>query len=286
MKKKHNHLLTVILLLITALMFAFYFAKNINQIKKKYYTAKKEVEDFLGIETSPAQDFYSSSDTVKTPLTGYSYFEAFNKNFHKKMEDELDGGTYRELDKNLKELYKSAKKHAENDDRDYNLSLITKKSISFKVTNVTLTKNKEDIPIPEDSVRGISTSKNFHDENGDLKEGYSYCIVELQVTNTGETDIAEIYTNPAMEIFFMDNAGEVYYRSMNTLFASFQPGEGTKLYRLENFKKGDSYKSSYVMAIYDSGLEYFDPCFVVCPPGNGAYPASGSTMVILDSLKK
>lgn len=286
MKKKQNHLLTVILLLITALMLtlAFFLSPSKNHFKKMIKEEVKDIADDLGIEILEPEQLNLLD--VHFDTVDYDSFIAFNHNMHEHAEKDGENNLYKELLKSVNTLYLSAKDFSEYDERDYNTSGEKHLPITFKLTNSYLTKNEAELNIPDTQYSTFSKGGSAFDNNDNMREGYSYCVVEIQVTNTSNRTISRMSTFPTSEIFFCDETGDLFYRTISCLYNSYQPGHGTKAYFFDDFKPGDSFTTYCVFGVPDLVFEYYDCCFTICPSGNGAFPPEMSTMVILDSMKQ
>lgn len=281
MKILKNIFVTGGLLIIIVILILHIVSTQKNNLGYMYDNAKREIRNILGIEykleTSKALE--SERISVKEELS-YKFFEEFNKNHRER----VNNGDYEEYDKNLKQLYKEAKTRDEADSFEYKLSGGLE-SIEANVLSSYLVYNEAELKIPDNVWHGLSKTKAFHDDNGELLEGYAYLVVDIKVTNTSGKDIDMIMTNPGMDIFFLDE-GELYYNSLVCLFFSFQPGESEqRAAYYYNFNVGESFTSSYVFAVPIVAFEYFDCCLAVCPAGNGAFPTHLTTMIILESLR-
>lgn len=285
MKKKQNYLLTVILLLITVLMVCFFWAENKDHYKKLVKDQVKDIADNFGIEIFEPEQLILLD--THFDMIDYNSFVAFNHNQHEHAEKDGENNRHKTFLENINSLYVSAKDFSEYDERDYiRNSGEELLPITFKVTDSYLTKNEAELNIPDNQYATFSKSGIGFDENDNMRDGYSYCVVEIQVTNTSDRTISRMITFPNPEIFFCDETGDLFYRTTTCLYNSYQPGEGPQAYHLDEFKAGDAFTTYVVFAVPDLAFKYFDCCFAIVPPGNGSFPPEMSTMVILDSMKQ
>ena len=217
----------------------------------------------------------------------YEVFRNYNETIQNILADKnnYNYATTKEINENLILLYKEAKERGTTNIFKYK-NVCNGEDIQAKVLSSYLLYDSSELDISTNSLVGLSKSKVFHDNEGKLKEGYAYCVVELQVTNTSTQEIGLIMTNPAMELHFLDENAERYWSSLCCYF-SYQPGDSEKnAAKLYGFGVNESFVSKYVFTVPVSAFKYFKCCLVVSPRGSGMFVPKYSTMVVLDSFFK
>lgn len=208
----------------------------------------------------------------------YPNFRDFNENQTK--EGKYGYLYFRSTSRNLKKLYAESIKSS-NNSTDYPLAPDVS-PLTLTVVNTSTTEKESDFVPNEENWVKFNKSKNTHSEDGRLKDNYVYFVAELKISNTSESDVDLIMTNPAMMLHFLDKNGERFWYSPCSFF-SYQPGDSERnAAKIFGFKKGDSFTSKYVFVIPRAALKYFDCCLTVSALGDTSCDPDYTAMLILD----
>lgn len=287
--KMRNLIITLVLLAVVAGFIVYIFNNEYGFFRTAYEDIRSNAEELLGIdkpvETHPPVEV---PDYIGQENPDYTVFEEFNKNLHDIANDTNDYEnsylTKRRID-NLKELYTS-KAGTEHSSVDYYTNA-SNDAISLKVIESYITYNEDDIEIPTNAWVGFEKYNDCHTSDGELIDGYVYCVVKTEITNTGNKDIGLMMTNPITSLNFMDDKGELYWEVNMCNFISFQPGDSAKYaYYYYDFKAGETITNSFVYTIPVAALEFFDCCFTVNGQSSSGFQPETSSMVILDIQNK
>lgn len=283
--KIKNLIITLVLLAIVTGFIIYIFNNEYGFFRTAYEDIKDDAEELLGIdkpvETHPPVEV---PDYIGQENPDYTVFEEFNKNLHAIANNtnnyENSYLTKRRMD-NLKELYTS-KAGAEYSSVNYYTKNSTD-AISLKVIESYITYNDDVIEIPDNIWAGFDKFDSSHTADGELLDGYVYCVVTTEITNSGSDDIGLIMTNPISSLNFMDDKGELYWSVNVPNFISFQPGDSEKYaHYYYDFSVGDTITNTFVYTVPVAAFEYFDCCFTVNGLGSSGYDPETSSMVILD----
>ncbi len=263
-------------LLVFVILGLVFFSKKIDEIGNN-----KENDSSINLKDSEESENNIIDDKE------YGVFFDYNKKIQNILNDKTDYNhiTTKETNENLKLLYKETEEGGNTSIFNYK-SVCNGEDIQAKVLSSYLVYDASKLDIPTNNWVGLSKSKAFYTNDGKLREGYAYCVVELQVTNTSNQDIGLIMTNPAMELHFLDENAGRYWLSLCCYF-SYQPGDSEKnAAKLYGFEVNESFVSKYVFTVPVSAFKYFRCCLVVSPGGSGTFIPKYSTMVVLDSFLK
>ena len=283
--KMKNLIITLVLFAVVAGFIVYIFNNEYGFFRTAYEDIRDDAEELLGIdkpvETHPPVEV---PDFIGQENPDYTVFEEFNKNLHAIANDTSDyENSYltKRLMSNLKELYTS-KSGTEHSSVDYYTNA-SNDAISLKVIESYITYNEDSIEIPTNTWVGFEKYNDCHKANGELLDGYAYCIVKTEITNTSNKDIGLIMTNPSTSLNFLDESGELYWNVSVCNYISLQPGDSEKYaYYYYDFKVGETITNSFVYTIPVAALEFFECCFCVNGLGSSGYQPETSSMVILD----
>lgn len=283
---KVKNLIIILTLLVIVTGFVIYIFNNeYGYFRTAYDNVRSNIRNLIGGKDTPeTTPHIETPDYIGQEDPDYTVFQKYNDHLHSIANNTSDyENSYltKRLMDNLKELYNS-KAGSKSDTANY-FTDGSDTPIILKVTKSHITRSEKDIEIPTNIWSGFKKLEGFYTESGELLDGYAYCVVTTEITNTGNNDIGLILTNPTTSLNFMNEEGEIYWAANLCNFISFQPGSTEKhAYYYYNFKSGETITNSFVYTVPVAAFEFFDCCFTVNGFGNSGYPPETSSMILLD----
>lgn len=243
----------------------------------------------IGVFNSPAPPSTTPPDVTDSPENEadkveddpfYPNFLNFNEN--QTRENTMGFLYFRSTSSNLKKLYAQSIKSIDKTSVEYPLEP-GKAPLTLSVINAFTTEEVTDF-VPDDKlwVR-FNKSEYTHSEDGRLKDEYVYYVTELKISNTSDSDVELIMTNPAMMLHFLDKNGERFWYTPCSFF-SYQPGDSERnAAKLFDFKKGASFTSKYVFVVPRAALKYFNCCLTVSAEGDTSCDPDYTAMLVLEN---
>ncbi len=191
-----------------------------------------------------------------------------------------------EMDKlnHLMQLYETGSK---SDLRTFEFSeidAITPYAVTFTVEKTEITKQLPSGIVAEDSLSPVHYFNQEIDTNGNLKDGWSYLIIQMNVANSDEDTIPVYYQYwDALHIFFLNDSGELFWELYEPNYVSYQPGTTQQqTFYLQNMKPGDSFDTYYIFTVPDSAVNQYHTSIVINQWGDGLYDLEQSYLFVVE----
>lgn len=238
---------------------------------------KPVVEEFVSREHSVPEYTYKDS-------LSYEDYEEYRRLIAEALDPDINDfyDLVQTTEDNLKALYN---KDFGNKQKNAVTVSYHGEQILYKIDNCYSVKSFEMLGLSDASQLIVDKNNVAFDEEGILKEGFSYIVMETTVTNKSGHTISEYLSNGFGSIMFFNDKGEHFW-SVRPVYISLMPGEGTKLYVYNDFLANQSLKSTYIFAVPDSAFAYFTACLVLNPANDSMYWPQNVSMLVLDELQK
>ncbi len=284
-KNVKNIVITLALLIVLGGLIYTVYKSQEGFIRNAYEDAKRKSDELIG-KPPESQEPVEIPSYILADSPDYQQFQEHNKNLHDIANDTSDyeNSTYtKEYLKNIKTLYKICMESDTADVITLPCSFLSECPVELKCLKSYKTRNIDEILVPDNIWTGVTKDTLCHDEDGELYSGYTYYIIQTEITNVGSEAINPFLTDLAMEVLFLDKNGEEYWSDRICDFVSLQPGESEPHAYYYDFAPGDTISVEYVFTVPEKAFEYFDCFLCVSGTGDASYNEDNSRMILLEN---
>lgn len=285
-KNIKNAVITLALLIVLVSLIYTVYKSQEGFIRSAYEDAKNRTGELIG-RPLESQKPVEVPGYLLADSPDYQQFEEHNKALHDIANDTSDYKNSilaKHRLKNIATLYQICMESDTADVITLPRSFLSECPVDLKYIRSYKTRNIDEIHVPDNIWVGVSKDTLCHDEDGKLYSGYTYYVIQTEITNVGSEVINPFLTSLVMELLFLDENGDEYWADRICDFVSLQPGENEQhAYYYYDFAPGDTISVEYVFTVPEKAFEYFD-CFL-CVSGNGdsSYNEDNSRMILLEN---